>query len=127
MPHMAMSSPDGVGGKAEDSHARGPRFELAFPRDGTSRGTSRDKPGRDVPLSLCPGTRTFSLSRCPFVPGQGQEYMSRDKLQIVKTGPQLKKVTITDIDFKHQFQRSTLCPNDINQTLIKFLFFYLTR
>ena len=51
-------------------------FELAFPRD----GTSRDKPGRDVPLSLCPGTTVFPLSRCPFVPGQGQEQMSRDKV-----------------------------------------------
>jgi hypothetical protein len=36
--------------------------------------------GRDVPLSLCPGTKTFPLSRCPSVPGQGQEQMSRDKL-----------------------------------------------
>ena len=51
-------------------------FKLGFPRD----GTSRDKPGRDVPLSLCPGTKKFCLSRCPFVPGQGQEQMSRDKL-----------------------------------------------
>ena len=32
--------------------------------------------GRDVPLSLCPGTKKIS---CPFVPGQGQEQMSRDK------------------------------------------------
>ena len=45
-------------------------FILGFPRDGTSRGTSRDKPGRDVPLSLCPGTKIFS---CPVVP------LSRDK------------------------------------------------
>ena len=37
-----------------------------FPRD----GTSRDKPGRDVPLSLCPGTKKIS---CPGVP------LSRDK------------------------------------------------
>ena len=43
---------------------------LGFPRDGTSRGTSRDKPGRDVPLSLCPGTNKFP---CPVVP------LSRDK------------------------------------------------
>ena len=44
--------------------------EVVFPRDGTSRGTSRDKPGRDVPLSLCPGTKKNS---CPGVP------LSRDK------------------------------------------------
>ena len=30
---------------------------LVFPWDATSRGTFQDKPGRDVPLSLCPGTR----------------------------------------------------------------------
>ena len=41
-------------------------YVLVFPRD----GTSRDKPGRDVPLSLCPGTKNFS---CPGVP------LSRDK------------------------------------------------
>ena len=41
-------------------------FGLVFPRDGTSRGTSRDK--------------KKILSRCPVVPGQGQEKMSRDKL-----------------------------------------------
>ena len=40
---------------------------------------SRVSTGRDVPLSLCPGTKKI-LSRCPFVPGQGQEQMSRDKL-----------------------------------------------
>ena len=45
-------------------------FQVGFPRDGTSRGTSRDKPGRDVPLSLCPGTKKIS---CPGVP------LSRDK------------------------------------------------
>ena len=60
-----------------------------------SRGTSRDGTGQSqkiparpvpwqdfelVPLSLCPGTKKFCLSRCPFVPGQGQEQMSRDKL-----------------------------------------------
>ena len=51
---------------------------LGFPQDGTSRGTSRDKPGRDVPLSLCPGTIFFlvPVSLCPGtraganVPGQ---------------------------------------------------------
>ena len=37
-------------------------FELGFPRD----GTSRDK--------------NYSLSRCPFVPGEGQEQKSWDKL-----------------------------------------------
>ena len=36
-------------------------FGLGFPGD----GTSRDKPGRDVPLSLCPGTKKF---HCPVVP-----------------------------------------------------------
>ena len=41
---------------------------------------SRDNEGTSVPLSLCPGTKKFCLSRCPFVPGQGQEQMSRDKL-----------------------------------------------
>jgi hypothetical protein len=37
-------------------------FELGFPRD----GTSRDK--------------NYSLSRCPFVPGEGQEQKSWDIL-----------------------------------------------
>ena len=46
------------------------RLQVGFPRDGTSRGTSRDKQGRDVPLSLCPGTKKFP---CPVVP------LSRDK------------------------------------------------
>ena len=41
-----------------------------FPRDGTSRGTSREHPGKDEPLSLCPGTKKFP---CPAVP------LSRDK------------------------------------------------
>ena len=42
-----------------------------------------DKPGQTrtgrpvVPLSR---DKKVSLSRCPFVPGQGQEQMSRDKL-----------------------------------------------
>ena len=45
-------------------------FRVGFPRDGTSRGTSRDNPGRDVPLSLCPGTKKIP---CPVVP------LSRDK------------------------------------------------
>merc|ERR1712051_665434 len=45
-------------------------FILGFPRDGTSRGTSRDNLGRDVPLSLCPGTKKFPY---PVVP------LSRDK------------------------------------------------
>ena len=36
--------------------------------------------GQDVPLSLCPGTKNFFLSQCPFVPGQRQEQKSRDKL-----------------------------------------------
>ena len=57
-----------------------PQYSLVFPRDGTSRGTSRDKPGRDIPLSLCPGTQKKFLSWCPVVPGQGHEQMSRDKL-----------------------------------------------
>ena len=53
-----------------------PPYKLGFPRDGMSRGTSRDKPGRDVPLSwdkkvlpvplsLCPETKNIS---CPGVP-----------------------------------------------------------
>ena len=41
-------------------------YEVVFPRD----GTSRDKLGRDVPLSLCPGTKKFS---CPGA------LLSRDK------------------------------------------------
>ena len=45
-------------------------LQLGFPRDGTSRGTFRDNPGRDVPLSLCPGTKKIP---CPAVP------LSRDK------------------------------------------------
>ena len=36
-------------------------YIVGFPRD----GTSRDKPGRDVLLSLCPGTKKFP---CPVVP-----------------------------------------------------------
>ena len=76
-------------------------FFLSFLSRGTSRdGTgqavkipsrpvpSRPVPSRPVPwqnfelvlLSLCPGTMEELLSRCPFVPGQGQEHMSRDKL-----------------------------------------------
>ena len=57
---------------------------VVFPRDGTSRGTSRDKPGRDVPLSLCPGTRAGAnvpgqtlLSR--DVPGQNCPQKTRKK------------------------------------------------
>ena len=33
-----------------------------------------------VPLSLFPGTKKVSLSRCPFVPGQEQQQKSRDKI-----------------------------------------------
>jgi hypothetical protein len=40
-------------------------FQVVFPRNGTSHGTSRDKPGRDVPLSL---DKKKFLYRCPFVP-----------------------------------------------------------
>ena len=38
--------------------------------------------GRDVPRDVPgqTGTKTFPLSRCPFVLGQGKEQMSRDKL-----------------------------------------------
>ena len=58
--------------------ARSGKFDikLGFPRD----GTCRDNPGRDVLLSLCPGTKKKSLSQCPFVPGQGQEQKFQDKL-----------------------------------------------
>ena len=65
----------------------GDRFWLGFPRD----GTSRDKPGREVPLSFCPGTKTNFLSRCPFAPGQGQEQMSWDKN--LCPGTNFKKMT----------------------------------
>ena len=47
------------------------------------RDVPRDVPGQTgtgrsvVPLSQ---DKNISLSRCPFVPGQGQEQMSRDKL-----------------------------------------------
>jgi hypothetical protein len=46
------------------------RFKVGFPRDGTSRGTSHCPfvPGQKsfpVPLSLCPRTKKFCLSRCP--------------------------------------------------------------
>ena len=34
-----------------------------------------------------------------------------------KTWPQLKKITIRIFDIQHQFRNSTLCPNDMNQTL----------
>ena len=40
-------------------------------------GTSQDNPGRDVPFSVGPGTKIIP---CPFVPGQGQEQKSQDKL-----------------------------------------------
>ena len=45
----------------------------------TSVSKERDVPGQKnflVPVSLCPGV---PLSQCPFVPGQGQDQMSRDK------------------------------------------------
>ena len=46
--------------------------------------TFREKPGRDVLLSLCPRAKKFSCPiaqvQCPFVPGQGQEQKPRDKL-----------------------------------------------
>ena len=51
-------------------------LKLEFLRDLTSLGTSRDKPEENVQLSLCPGTK-FSLSRCPFVPGQNKFCLSR--------------------------------------------------
>ena len=48
--------------------------ELGFPRDVPGQtGTGRPV----VPLSR---DKKKFLSRCPFVPGQGQEQMSRDKL-----------------------------------------------
>jgi hypothetical protein len=46
-------------------------FVVGFPRD----GTSQDKPGRDVPLSLCPGTKKFS---CPGVPLSREKGMSKN-------------------------------------------------
>ena len=44
---------------------------VAFLRDRTSCGTSLDNPGRDVPLSLCPGTKAGAK-----IPGQTP--LSRD-------------------------------------------------
>ena len=62
------------------------RFEIAlliYISVSTGRDIPRDVPGQTgtgrtvVPLSR---DKNISLSRCPFVPGQGQEQKSRDKL-----------------------------------------------
>ena len=57
----------------------GDQLAVGFPQD----GTSRDKPGRDVPLSLCPGTKKnlVPVSLCPGtragakIPGQTPLYL----------------------------------------------------
>ena len=46
-------------------------------------------------------------------------YDTLNKPQIVKTRPQLKKITITNIDIQHKFRFWTLCPNGMNQTQIE--------
>ena len=48
------------------------------------RGCQLGDTGRDVPLSLCPGTRKFS---CPFVQGRRQKQKSHDKLFCHGTSP----------------------------------------
>ena len=56
------------------------QYKLVFPRD----RTSRDKPGRNVPLSLCPGTKKnlVPVSLCPGTRAgakiPGQTPLSRD-------------------------------------------------
>ena len=70
-------------------------FKLVFPRDRTSRETSRDKPGRDVLLSLCPGTKKIlvRVSLCPGtraganVPGQNEIFFfqKRDQSSCFRT------------------------------------------
>ena len=59
--------------------------KLGFPRDRTSRGTSRDKKVSLFHCPFVPGQKRFCLSRCPFVPGQGQVQKSRDKLFCPRT------------------------------------------
>ena len=68
-------------------------------------GTSWDNLGRDIPLSLCTGTKKFpcpavplfgtkkvSLSRCPFVTRQEQQEKSCNKLFCPRTKKNVKKV-----------------------------------
>ena len=61
-------------------------FQVGFPWDRTSRKKSPDNPGRDLPVSLCPGTKNNILSRCPFVPWQEQQQKSQDKLLCGRPG-----------------------------------------
>ena len=67
----------------------------------------RDVPGQSgtgrpgtilVPLSLCPGTKKVSLSRCPFVPGQEQQQKSRDKVLCPGTSRGTKSPSIFPIN-----------------------------
>ena len=68
---------------------------VAFPRDRTSRGTSLDNPGRDVPLSLCPGTKagakipgrlgTKSLTPKNKKTGKGRSKTGKDVLKWNRT------------------------------------------
>ena len=73
-------------------------LEVVFPRDGTSCGTSRDKPGWDVPLSLCPGTKKNS---CPGVP------LSRDKARSKNSG---KNSSVTGQNEFKNFKKKTRFP-----------------
>ena len=76
---------------------------LGFPRD----GTSRDKPGRDVPLSLCPGTKKFSCPGVPLsrdkgrskCPGTNSSVPSRDKI----TFPKVKKKQEKDVPKQEKY------------------------
>ena len=65
-------------------------MNLVSTRVSTGRDVPRDVPGQTgtgrtvVPLSR---DKIFFLSRCPFVPGQGQEQMSRDGTVSKNPGP----------------------------------------
>ena len=55
------------------------------PRISKGRDVSRDVPGQSrtgPPVVSLSRDKNFSLSRCPFVLGQGQEQMSRDKMNL---------------------------------------------
>ena len=96
-------------------------WKLGFPRD----GTSRDNPGRDVPLSLCPGTKKFP---CPAVP------LSRDKKSFL-VPLSLCPGTRATAKIPGQALLSRDVPRDKNITVFrkkfkkkikkKFLFFFL--
>ena len=64
---------------------------LEFPR----HGTSQDNPVRDVPLSLCPGTKIFP---CPAVPlsrdkGRGKNHRQKSRDKLLCPGTSRNKIT----------------------------------